>query len=167
MSLPPERVTPDVLVVGVGNEFRRDDGAGIAAVRLLRERNLEEIRILELDGDLTGLLDHLENVETLIVIDAASSGVTPGTIHSIDLADSSRLRKSPLRSTHGLSIPEVLKLAGTQGILPKRILLYGIEGESFNHGRTMNRAVETAVHDVVRLITKEMRNYAKFPGPKK
>ena len=148
------------VVVGIGNDFRSDDGAGLVAARLLKTLSLPEIEIVELNGEVTRLLDSLQDCDSAILIDAVQSQMTPGTIHRFDASQEPLPGVANQRSTHGISLSTFLELARTQGRFPSRLLLYGIEGESFDHGRDLTPAVKAAVDQLVDRIRTELQ----FPG---
>ncbi len=70
-----------VAVIGIGNPFAGDDGAGPAVVRRLRDAWGKDPQVLltELEGDLFGLADFLGRADRLILVDAAV-GDRPGDV---------------------------------------------------------------------------------------
>ena len=48
---------PAVLVIGVGNEFRGDDAAGLFVVRKLREKVAHEAVLVEATGEGANLME--------------------------------------------------------------------------------------------------------------
>src|SRR3990172_75024 len=104
---------PRVLVIGVGNPYRRDDAAGRETVRRLRDRAPHVIATLEHDGEGTSLMEAWQGADLVIVVDAVSSGVAPGTVRRFDvrseplpaaiLRDSTHPRGGPLRGGEALS----------------------------------------------------------------
>ena len=74
-----EYSTYKTLVLGVGNKLMSDEGVGVHAVeRLVTEYDLsEEVQVL--DGGTLGmdLLYYLENIENLLIVDAAETGKEP------------------------------------------------------------------------------------------
>ena len=151
------------LVVGIGNDFRSDDGAGLAAARALMKLTLPNVGIVELNGEVTRLLDSLQHCDTAIVIDAVQSRALPGTIHRFDASQNPLPGSHTQRSTHGISLGSILELARAQGVLPRQVLVYGIEGASFEHGRTLTPQVEKAVEGLVREIAEDLRNAGPVP----
>ena len=55
--------SPKAIIIGVGNPFRSDDGAGPAILRLLECQIPPEIKCLEETGDGAELLDAWRGVE--------------------------------------------------------------------------------------------------------
>ena len=46
-----------LLVIGVGNEYRSDDGVGLVVIRTLKEKGLPNVRLLERSGDGADLME--------------------------------------------------------------------------------------------------------------
>ena len=152
------------VVVGIGNDFRGDDGAGLAVARALMMLTLPDVGIVELNGEVTRLLDSLQHCDTAIVIDAVQSQALPGTIHRFDASQNPLPGNHNQRSTHGISLGSILELARAQGVLPRQVLIYGIEGASFEHGCTLTPQVEKAVERLVREVAEGLRGAGPFPS---
>jgi hydrogenase maturation protease len=137
------------VVVGIGNDLRGDDAVGLAAVRALKKFSLLDVGFVELNDDVIGLIEHLQGCNEAIIIDAVQSGSTPGTIHRFDVSKHPLPGNLTQRSTHGLNLASILELARTQGGLPRRVLVFGIEGASFEHGSRLTPQVELSVNQLV------------------
>ena len=74
------------VVIGVGNEFRSDDALGILVARELRRRHLGELRVVEVEGDTSSLLDVWEGAENLLIVDAVNGAGPPGSVVRIDVS---------------------------------------------------------------------------------
>jgi hydrogenase maturation protease len=149
-----------ILVIGVGNEYRSDDAAGLVVARRLRQLSLGNITVIEESGEGTDLMESWKGADTVIIVDAASSGAKPGTIHRID-ARAQRIPTGLLRySTHAFSVGEAVELARAMNRLPPRMVVYGIEGERFDEGTVLSRAVQGSVDTVVDLVLKQLRTAA-------
>ncbi len=149
-----------ILVIGIGNEYRSDDAAGLVVARRLRQLSLRNITVIEESGEGTDLMESWKGADTVIIVDAASSGAKPGTIHRID-ARAQRIPTRLLRySTHTFSVGEAVELARAMNRLPPRMVVYGIEGERFDEGTVLSRAVQGSVDTVVNLVLKQLRTAA-------
>jgi hydrogenase maturation protease len=155
-------VSERVLVVGVGNPLRGDDGAGLEVARRLRERaGADAIEVGALEREGIGLLDVWEGARAVVLVDSVRSGAAPGTIHRLDATDRplpARLRSSS--STHAVGISEAIELARAVGRLPSRIVIYGIEGSRFETGTALSAEVAAAVGRVVDAVLQEARELA-------
>jgi hydrogenase maturation protease len=150
-------VGPRIVVIGVGNEYRSDDGAGITVARRLRERFLTKITVLEESGEGAALIEAWKGATWVLLVDAVHSGAPPGTIHRLE----ARVAPVPTGffhySTHAFSVAEAIELARSLDQLPPQLIVYGIEGENFAAGVGLSRAVERAVEAVVERAAAEVR----------
>ncbi len=135
------------LVIGYGNESRRDDGVGRYVVEQLAKLDLPGVELQtarQLEVELAETLTHFDRV---IFVDAAipeapapiqRSAVTP-TFQSHAVA-------------HYLTPPDVLSLSGTlYGHVPQAVL-FSIRGRDFNFGTELSPDVEKAGQQVVEQI---------------
>jgi hydrogenase 3 maturation protease len=69
-----------LLVMGVGNPLRRDDGVGLEVVRRMRGRVGGEVELLECEGVAENYLEEVERLAPthLLLVDAALLGKRPG-----------------------------------------------------------------------------------------
>jgi hydrogenase maturation protease len=145
------------LIIGVGNAFRGDDGAGLVVAQRLRSRLPPDIRVLEQSGEGTALMDAWREASRVIVIDAVHSGAMPGTIHRIDVASDSVPTGLFPASTHAFGVVEAVAIARALQELPPRLIVYGIEGADFGEVQGLSEQVHHAVVAVADQIVKELQ----------
>jgi hydrogenase maturation protease len=148
------------VIVGAGNNFRKDDGAGLATATRLRAALSGDIRVLAKEGDLASLLDDWEGADAVVVIDATSSGSEPGTIRRYEAHAHALPAVFSRQSTHSFGVAEAVELARALGRLPARVVVFGIEGRDFTPGEGLSPDVDAAVDEVVRRVTEEARGRA-------
>ncbi len=143
---------PSAVVIGVGNPVRGDDGAGIEVARQVRALAAPGVRVLELDGEPSGLIDAWEGIDRAVVIDAAVSGSAPGTVRRLDAVAEPLPSGLRAASTHDFGVAEAVELGRALERLPGRLVVYGIEGERFDAGTPLTPAVARAVAKVARQV---------------
>jgi hydrogenase maturation protease len=126
---------PRLLVIGVGNEFRNDDAIGIHVARKLRKMNISAIQVVENPGDGAGLMEKWKEKEVVVIVDAASSGSEPGMIFRFDAAKQKMPAQFFHYSSHDFSLAEAVEMSRILEQLPKRLVVYGIEGKNFHSGK--------------------------------
>jgi hydrogenase maturation protease len=93
----------------------------------------------------------------VILVDAVYSGAEPGTVHRLE----AHARPIPgsffHRSTHAINVADAVELARSLGELPPRLVVYGIEGRSFEAGVGLSPEVEKAAQEVVEAALRELR----------
>ncbi|MBN1398208.1 MAG: hydrogenase maturation protease [Bacteroidetes bacterium] len=140
------------LLVGIGNEYRSDDGAGIIAARTIREKEIPAISVKEEFGEGTSLMDAWQGFRNVIMIDAVSSGAEPGTIFRIDAKKENIPAGLFHNSTHKFGIAEAVRLAQVMNLMPNSFMIYGIEGKDFSAGTKLTANVRKAVKKVAKQI---------------
>ncbi|WP_406100762.1 hydrogenase maturation protease [Streptomyces sp. NBC_01003] len=162
-----------IAVIGVGNDFRRDDGIGWAVVSQLRERVGHRLPAngLELtvnDGDPGRLIGLWEGAHLAIVVDAAHAHpAQPGRVHRIEL-ERQELRQSGQTSSHGLGLGEAVELSRTLGRLPTRLVVFAVEGQDHTLGTGLTEPVAEVVEPLVQRIEEEIAGFraaAQAPAP--
>jgi hydrogenase maturation protease len=63
-------MTPNVLVLGIGNDFRGDDAVGLLAARELESMHLPHVNVVESRGDGARLMRLWKGYPAVLVIDA-------------------------------------------------------------------------------------------------
>jgi hydrogenase maturation protease len=152
----PGRTEVRPLVIGIGNDFRSDDRVGLVVARTLRERGQDRLTVIEHTGEAAGLLEAWEGARTVILVDAVVTGAEAGTVHRFDARARTIPRECFQCSTHAFGIPEAVELGRAMGRLPRRLLLFGIEGGNFAPGRDLSEAVARAAPVAVAWIRREI-----------
>jgi hydrogenase maturation protease len=143
------------VVIGVGNSFRGDDAAGREVARRVQERVRDELEVVVCELEPTRLIDAWEEADTALVVDAVASGAEPGTVHRFDATSEALPSREFRSSTHALGIGETIELARAIGKLPSRIVVFGIEGETFGSGTELSDGAQGGVERAVELVLEE------------
>jgi hydrogenase maturation protease len=145
-----------VLLVGLGNPDRGDDGVGQIVARKLAANLPAGVAVAESGADMTSLIAAWEGFDAVICIDAAAPLTAPGRIHRYDLATTELLHDVVHVSSHGLGLADTVALARVLNAAPRDIIVYAVEGTSFAIGATMTPEVSMAVAEVVDHIADEV-----------
>ena len=164
-----------ILVAGIGNIFKGDDGFGVEVARRLSQRPLPagvEVVDFGIRGiDLTYAL--LDGYEAAILVDAAQHGATPGTVSIIapDRPSASATFPGDLfLEPHDLDPAKVLRVVEALGGGCQRVLLVACEPETFGDEETgvvglsplVAAAVEEAIMAVERLVEDLLRKHRSY-----
>lgn len=147
-----------VLIIGVGSPDRGDDGAGVAAARLMRAAALAHIHIVEHSGEASGLIDLWQTARAPVVylIDAMASGATPGTIARFDAHRQPLPAHFGSGTTHDFGVVQAVELARILGMLPPQVIVFGVEGARFDAGAALSDDVAAAIPLLVAQILAEI-----------
>ncbi|MBW2473723.1 MAG: HyaD/HybD family hydrogenase maturation endopeptidase [Deltaproteobacteria bacterium] len=146
------------LVLGLGNSIMTDDGFGVKVVNTLSSRYHFQGKIRLIDGGTLGLdlLPHLEDVQSLLIIDALDMRDKPGQLFRIEGEDVPRAFASKL-SVHQMGLQDLLAVAELQGHVPTKLVVWGVQPECIEMGTDLTAIVESAVEPVVQKILNELQ----------
>lgn len=121
----------DVVILGIGSPFGADR-LGWEVADLLRHSPVlaragaSTLAIYSLDRPGPALLNYLSNARVGVLVDAICSTVhPPSQILRLEESGIAHVLKGEL-SSHGVGVADTLALGRALGMLPDRVLLYGI-----------------------------------------
>lgn len=145
----------ELIIIGIANPFRGDDGAGWAVLDLLEKKASSQIQLLKNRGDCAELLDLFTRYKTVYIVDACKTDTTKSSWLRIDaLADPFSLPSAPT-STHGFSLAEAVALAKNVNALPSKLIIYALCGSNYAIGTTLSPEVAKATEEVAQSILNE------------
>jgi hydrogenase maturation protease len=159
----PAKVGRSVTIIGVGNPYRGDDGAGLAVVREIGGRAPRGAEVMEQAGEPASLIAAWEGADAVILVDAVSSGSPPGTIHAFDAVRTPLERNLFRHSTHAFGVAEAVELSRALGSLPRTLWVFGIEGENFAMSEGLGPEVLAAIPRTVRAVLDRIETIASRP----
>ena len=113
-----------ILVAGVGNVLRGDDGFGPAVTELLGHLP-EGAEVVETGtGGIALLQELMRGCDGLVLIDAVDRGAAPGTVFLLEPEVSAGVH---VPDVHLANPDRVLSMAKTMGFLPDRVRIVGCQ----------------------------------------
>ena len=145
-----------ILILGIGNILRKDDGVGVRAVEALRERGVPPSVELVDGGTLgLGLVDVIACREKAIVIDALEGGGEPGALYRISAEDLGA-ETGPVLSVHDFGLEAALALAGRLSCAPRATVIFGVEPGDVSEGLELTPAVAAAIPALLDIVLAEL-----------
>ncbi|WP_406289462.1 hydrogenase maturation protease [Embleya sp. NBC_00896] len=151
-----------IAVIGVGNEFRRDDGVGWAVVARLAERAgmrppPDGMILAACDGDPARLIALWTGADLALVVDAATSRPPrPGHVRRLEATDEQLSHLGGATSTHGLGLGEAVALSRMLGHLPRHLVVYAVEVADTGLGTGLSAPVAAVVEPLAERIAQEI-----------
>lgn len=142
-------------VIGIGNDFRSDDAAGLLVARKLKEL-YPDFDIIESDGNGVDLLSIFQEYDKVIIIDAAiaDNPEDVGQIREIKITPDFNFSDIKIYSSHSFSLLEALKMGKQLSILPDDLYLYLILSQNFSFGQEISLEVKVAIEKILDIICK-------------
>ncbi len=155
-----------VLIAGVGNVLRGDDGFGVEVAQALRRSNSFSEDIIVFEAGIAGVSlvqELMDGYEVLIIADAVERGGAPGTIYVIepDIPDPEDFTPAELHQSladaHYTEPSKALVLARALKILPPKIILVGCQPAGYDElgaelSPAVRRAIPTAIGRIESLL---------------
>jgi len=136
------------VVIGVGNEFRRDDGAGPAVVARLRGH----LR----DGEPTRLIEAWAGAPVAVIVDAVRAEPTvPGRLHRLVLHQADAA-VAPPASSHGLGLDCAIGLAHALDRMPGMLILHAVEVADVGQGTGLTPAVAATIDTLAAAVRQDL-----------
>jgi hydrogenase 3 maturation protease len=144
-----------VLLVGVGNRSRGDDGAGPLVAEKVMKWSSERFRVMNLEEAPGRLLPDAMEVRPshILVVDAAMVGGPPGTMKLITLEE---VESVSFSSTHDLPIAVTLGVVTSQ--TTAKAIVIGIQPQTTRVGDEMSEPVLDACERLSEALARSLRS---------
>lgn len=153
----PQR--PPVLVVGIGNTLRRDDGIGVHIIRHLSRSPLpKQVEVVD-GGTVTfPLLERFQARKKIIIVDAIEADTKPGTLFRLQVEDISKFRNC-FSCLHQMSIVDVIDMfRWLYGDLPEVVFL-AVQPKNIGVGMDISPELRECMDFFVDIIISEFTDY--------
>ncbi|WP_405293581.1 hydrogenase maturation peptidase HycI [Methanobrevibacter sp.] len=139
-----------LLVLGVGNKLKSDDGVGPFIIQKLKEENIENKNLMFIDAEtvpenFTGKI-RKENPTHLIIVDACLMGMNPGDMQIVNKYEFANIGIS----THSMSLSFFVRYLERDTEF--RIIFVGIEPETMDWGEKPTPKVEKAANEFIEIL---------------
>jgi len=136
-----------VLIVGIGNRLRGDDGVGPEIIERLKNSS-PTLLLFDVGETPENYLEKIikEKPNTIVLIDAVDLGAPPGTIKIIEKDD---IRNESF-STHNMSLKLVVKYL--QKETSADVFLLGIQPKTTEFGKGISESVRESLGKIVEVL---------------
>jgi hydrogenase maturation protease len=142
------------VVIGIGNRFRRDDGAALCVLEVLRDRVPASALLVDSDGEPTRIIDSWTGVELAVVVETVRRWDPPGTVAVVEwnvwTVPSAATQHE--HGSHSLGILEAIALGDAVGRMPSRLHVIGIEPEDLGWGEGLSPPIARSIEQAARLV---------------
>lgn len=153
-----------ILVLGIGNVLRKDEGVGVHVIEELRKLELPKgVEIL--DGWVAGidLLEPIKRADYLIVVDAIEANAKAGSIFRFNAGEVDIMLSGQKASLHQVDLPEALKIANFLGFCPKTAVI-GIQPKDTGWGLELTSEIASCIPRITDFVVKEISALAVATG---
>jgi hydrogenase maturation protease len=149
-----------VLILGLGNPLRGDDGVGPRVIEELNRHGLPE-GVMALDAGSGGLdlLRLLEGWRQAAIVDAADVGREPGQFVRFTPAEARLIESADGASLHNAGLAEALALANAVGQTLPEVVVFGVQPACVGWGEGLSPVVEAALPALVNAVLDEVNEF--------
>jgi len=145
------------LVLGLGNTLQGDDGVGFRAAEMLAQHDLPpgvKVEAIGMPG--MGLVMKMKGWPQVYLIDAAEINQKPGTWRRFEPEEVNWIAQGDMLSLHETDVVSALSLAEALHMLPKHVVIYGVEPERINWSEELSSPVKAILPDLVDHILEDL-----------
>ncbi|MFE5587313.1 hydrogenase maturation protease [Kitasatospora sp. NPDC056531] len=159
-----------VVVIGVGNPFRRDDGVGPAVIEAVRTQVPAGTLLTVSDGEPGRMLGLWHRDDEVVVVEAVHAHPgQPGrllTLRAEQAEQAGRAGRAAVgsASTHALGLGETFALAAALDRMPRGLVVHAVEGADFTLGVGLSPAVRSALPELTRQVADAIREAHRTLG---
>jgi hydrogenase maturation protease len=156
-----------IVVLGLGNLIRSDDGVGVHAARALMDDPRVPDGVEVIEGGTSGLdlLPAIEDATHVLVLDAVNTGVARGTLTRFDLSQLELLPGSP--SVHQIGFADLMEALRWMDKASKQVVLLGVQPAQTGWSDALSEEVEAAFPRLLRAALKELEHWTLEDAPDK
>jgi hydrogenase maturation protease len=156
MTPPPDGA---IVVLGLGNLLRRDEGLGIRALERLRDGYEIPDAVRLVDGGTLGLdlISHVEGAQYLLVLDAMLTDGPPGSLLRLTGDDVPAF--FGLRMSHDVGLADLLAVLKLRDSAPRELVALGMQPGVIELGWELSPEVEGRLDALVAAAARELRRW--------
>jgi hydrogenase maturation protease len=157
---------PQVVILGLGNLLRGDDGVGVHFVHELTRGYRMPPNVDLVDGGTSAmdLLDVMGESNLLIVVDAMALDASPGTVARF-ARERLLARLRPRGAIHQIGLADALMALTLLERLPQEVVLIGIQPESMDLDLELTPSVQASLSVVRHTVLAELAQKGIVPTP--
>ncbi len=134
-----------VVVMGVGNILRQDEGVGVHALRLFAESGwMSGVDLVDGGTSVFDALSGWRQIDKLVVLDAVRAGREPGAIARMSLREVAD-RTGPALSVHEHGLLDALGSLRQAGLRVGEVVIYGVEPAETGWGTDLSSQVAASL----------------------
>jgi hydrogenase maturation protease len=148
-----------IVVVGIGNTIRTDDGVGVHALERLRRDPRLPADITFVDGGTLGLelLAYVSDSTHLLLLDAIDVGERPGTMIRMTQEE---LRGLPCAaSVHQVGLADLLATLPLVSTAPRETVLLGLQPANTDWGTSLSPQVGASLASLVEAAVTQLERW--------
>jgi hydrogenase maturation protease len=153
---------PEILICGLGNALKRDDGLGPCIIAELEKQVLpDDVNLIDFGTSGFKCALGIGDYDKVVFVDAIQTGKQPGHIYKINLSKQDLLNSPSLSSfavsLHESDLERILTTAALLDSYPHEVVIIGCEPEDTTFGIGLSKKLEQAMPGIIDLVLTEVK----------
>lgn len=154
----------ELLILGIGSPFG-DDRLGWEVVQGLQQKktlqvySAEQLQFMSCDRPGLNLLDLMQQAKTVFLIDAVRTGAKVGSLLYLENEEIKTINS--IQSTHEFGLANTIEMGKNLHLLPKNLVLYGIEVNELKFQFEVTEPIRAAIHALIIRIERDISIYLR------
>lgn len=159
--------TMKVVVLGVGNTIREDEGVGVRVVEAFERDYVlpEGVQVIDAGTSSMEMLEDLSHLDFLLVVDAIAYHKPPGTLIKLAGEEVPVFFRRNL-SPHGIGLSDVLAALEFMGAEPKETVILGVQPVSLELSTELTPEIAALVPQLEAQVVAELTARGLTPMPR-
>jgi hydrogenase maturation protease len=153
-------ISSRIVVVGIGNLIRTDDGFGVHALRRLQLDPRTPQDVAFVDGGTLGpeLVSYVWDASRLLLLDSVDAGQAPGTLIRMHRDELQRLRGGA--TVHQLGVADLIATLSLACEEMPDIVMLGVQPASMDWGTRLTPQVEAALEPLIDMAIAQLAEWS-------
>ncbi len=148
-----------ILIAGVGNELRSDDGFAQEVLRKLGDLD-DNVDVIDFGHRIHDLLLFIRDYSAVVIVDAVEGNGEPGDIYVVHVSGENEDLK--VLNAHDIDLKGIISMGEKIGFLPEKLVIVGCHPEKMDPGIGLSETVMEKVDDAVKIIKKLVREFSSL-----
>jgi hydrogenase maturation protease len=150
-----------IVIIGIGNPLRQDDGIGILLLEKLNERKKDFSKKIEFIDAGTGgmnLLHYFSYFDVVFLLDAVNFKGKVGEVKFFELNNILENKTFLSLSTHETDFIKIIQLSKNLNELPKNFYIIGVQPKDTTYGNKISNEILKKIDDIINYLIIEIEN---------
>ena len=154
-----------MLIIGLGNPLRGDDGVGVRVIEALAGQTLpNNVEVVDGGAQGLGLINLMTGQQQAILIDAADIGRSPGHFIRFTLDEVHLSGDDQHLSAHTAGLGDALLLAQALKMLPPEVIIFGVQPGHLEWDSVLSPEVEATLPNLIAAVLDEVEQGDRTNG---
>ena len=150
-----------LIIVGIGNTLRGDDGIGCKIIEELKKETLPDfVELVDIGSDAFSIIDFFEKQQPVLLVDCAQMDKGAGSIVRFDVEEKNLPVLDKAISIHGFGFSDVYRMAkNLYGHIQCTVI--GVQPKSIEFNSGLTDEIIAKIPSIKKMVIEEINKHGK------